>query len=354
VRVWEFSGAMSAGPRPVATGPPSEDGEQGGDPVDLSTGLFVYEKTDLEVPDVLSAAVKRTYRPQDSISYAFGIGTTSPYDVSIWGGPNVDGRDTIDFYRPDGGRVRYTRTNPGTPQTEAVYEAQGSPGRFFRSKMRWNAQNGGWDLRFRDGAVYEFGNFTPLRAIRDRFGNELRITRSNGASGRVTQLTTPNGRWVKFTYDAASRVSEARDNGGRRAAYTYNTSGRLATATDPGGGTSTYTYDGFGRMTSVADARGITFLRTTYDANGRAAEQTTADGATHRFAYTLDTAGRVERTRVTAPRGSVREVSFNAEGYSTRDVRDLGGPSEQVTTYEREAATNLLRSSIDPLGRRTP
>jgi hypothetical protein len=37
-----------------------------GDPVDPSTGLFILEKTDLALPDVIPITLRRTYRPADA------------------------------------------------------------------------------------------------------------------------------------------------------------------------------------------------------------------------------------------------------------------------------------------------
>ncbi|HEX8067899.1 MAG TPA: RHS repeat-associated core domain-containing protein [Thermoleophilaceae bacterium] len=350
VRIWEFTGAMiSSSPAPPAGGPGGGGGGPGGgDPVDLGTGLFVYDKTDLAVDDVIPASLQRTYRPGDTNSYAFGIGTNHSFDLRLWSANNYVDTDLI---LPHGGRVHYVRTSPGTGFGDAVYEAQTTPGTYFKSRISWNGS--GWDLRLRDGTVYVFGDLEPLRAIRDRFGNTLTITRDAGQTGNVTQVTTPHGRWIKFTYDGANRVTEARDNGGHRTAYSYDAAGRLSTATDAGGGTTSYTYDGANQMLSVRDPRNITYLQNTYDSNGRVAEQRMADGGVYTFAYTLDGSGAVTATKVTDPRGSTREVRFNSDGYATSDTAALGTTLEQRASLERQPGTNLVLSATDALNRRT-
>ncbi len=64
------------GPR-LRTG--SRRSPTGGDPVDLGTGLFVYQHNDLQLPDsVMPFALTRTYRPGDNNSHSFGIGTGEP------------------------------------------------------------------------------------------------------------------------------------------------------------------------------------------------------------------------------------------------------------------------------------
>ena len=66
-----------------------------GDPVDLSSGLFVYNKPDLELPDVIPINSTRTYRPNDSWSRPFGIGATHPYEMFIGGDGNAYGVHSI-------------------------------------------------------------------------------------------------------------------------------------------------------------------------------------------------------------------------------------------------------------------
>src|SRR5204862_3197763 len=113
----EFSGVMINVPglNPPANGPIPCDECKDGDPVDLGTGLFVYEKTDLYVHDVMPLALTRTYRPQDFASRPFGIGSTHPYEMFMWSARQYREADLI---LPDGGRVHFERTTPGeAPQT---------------------------------------------------------------------------------------------------------------------------------------------------------------------------------------------------------------------------------------------
>lgn len=112
VVLYEFTGAM-LGTRtrtPPPTGPTPGTPDDG-DPVDLGTGLFVMTKTDLALPDVLPLVLTRTYRNEDPEVRPFGIGATHPYD--LWMGNQQDFQQ-VDLILPDGGRIHYTRINPGT------------------------------------------------------------------------------------------------------------------------------------------------------------------------------------------------------------------------------------------------
>jgi hypothetical protein len=112
--------------------------------------------------------------------------------------------------------VHYVRITPGTGWTDAIFAHQetattaATPTAFYKSTMRWNGH--GWDLTTTDGTVYVFGENAPLQAIRDRHGNQMTILHANDQQGPVTQVLSPNGRWIKllggvttYGYDSAYR-----------------------------------------------------------------------------------------------------------------------------------------------------
>jgi len=349
VVIYEFNGIMIGGSGdPPDEGPEPGDKDKCCDPVDLSTGLFVLEKTDLVLPDTIPIALRRTYRPGDAASRPFGIGSSHPYELFLWSDNNYQ---ELDLILPDGGRVYYVRVSSGTGFTDAVYEHTTTPSAFYKSYIYWNGT--GWNLTLKNGTVLDFPDFGPLRAIRDRNGNQLTITRSGGGLGTITQITSPNGRWLQFSYGTGNRISQIEDNSGRTVSYTYDGSGRLWKVTDANGEITEYTYDSSHRMLTIKDARGIVYLTNEYDSNGRVITQTQADSSTYELDYTLDGAGKVTQTDVTDPRGNVRRVTFNSNGYTLTDTRALGTSEEQTITYNRQSGTNLILGLTDPLNRET-
>jgi RHS repeat-associated protein len=358
VVIYEFSGAMVSNPSNAPTnGPPAGSGpkDKGGEPVDLSTGLFVYERTDLVLPDTIPISLTRTYRQSDTVSRPFGIGMTHPYEIFMVG----DTRPYTyqELILPDGARIHYDRISPGTSFSDAVYEHTSTQTGFYKSQLAWNGS--GWDLTLKDGSVYTFPDSdsatVPRRAactsMRNRFGETLSLTRDSNSN--LTRITTPNGRWVEFTYDTSNRITQAKDNIGRTVGYTYDAGGRLWKMTDPAGGVTEYTYDATHEMLTIKDPRNHVYLTNEYDANGRVFRQTQADSGIYQFAYTTDGSNNVTQTDVTDPLGNVRRTTFNAAGYVFTDTFALGKPEQQVITYERQAGTNFLLSVTDPLGRKT-
>lgn len=364
VVLYEFSGAMvGLGPRfapgvgPRVADPYGSDGE----PVDLSTGLFVHRKTDLAVSGLIPIHVDRAYRPADTRTRAFGIGSSHSYEVFLIG--NANPWSYIDIVLQDGARIHYERTSSGTGWFDALYEHTATPGQFYKSSIRWHPSSvlGHWRLTFPNGDVWMFAESSTatttaaagLIGILDRFGNRVDVVRG-GPDNAVTRVSAANGRYLAFTYDSGGRITQIADNAGRTVGYMYDGLGRLWKVTDPEGGVTQYAYDASHRMTTITDERGIVFVNNEYGVGDRVVRQTLPDGAVYAFSYTTDAQGRVVQTDVTNPRGMVRRTTFNVAGYSTKVVEGVGTPFERArVTLERAHGSNLITAVTDALGRRT-
>jgi hypothetical protein len=210
-RLYGFTGAsFNDGNEPPPAGPPPGDccGNDG-DPVNLTTGIFTYEMTDLVVQDVMPLAPTRTYNSQDTdptSARPFGTGMTHPYAVFLHSEVSFQEADLI---LPDGGRVHYARSpESGGVWYQTIFEHTATPTAFYESRISfWGGviANGGWELKRKDGTVYVFGHAAPLQAIRDRNGNEIRLTWSGSntfgsGNGNLLRVTSPHGRWIEFSY----------------------------------------------------------------------------------------------------------------------------------------------------------
>jgi RHS repeat-associated protein len=357
VLIYGFTGAMVGSPdlAPFDGPAPGNASSADGDPVDLGTGLFVLNSTDFYIPDTIPLSLRRTYRQNDTISRAFGIGTTHLYDIFLVG--DTDPWTYIDLVLPDGGQVYYKRISPGPSYNNAVYQNTTSPTIFYGSTITFNSV--GWNLVLKDGTTLVFPDGIDATApqecallgIMDRNGNTIQMARDESAN--LISITSPNGRWINFTYDSTNRVTQAVDDLGRTVTYTYNAAGSLASVVDLDGGTTSYTYDSNNNMLSLTDPRGIAYLQNQFDSNNRVASQKLANGGTYKFVYKLNSSSGVAETRVTNPLGVIRSVTFNANGYTVTDVRAGGESVQQTTSYQWDTKTNLLLGFTDPLGRKT-
>jgi RHS repeat-associated protein len=401
VVIYDFSGAMvgsgAAGPNTQRTSK-----SKAGDPVDLSSGLFIYEKTDLVLSDVIPLSLTRTYRQNDSWSRPFGIGATHPYEMFIGGdGTGYGATPYVDLILPDGSRIHFTGVGPGPTYLTYLNSSAGTPwyGALISNNAPINPNNytfpGRWQLQTKDGTIYSFpdagGLVNPgcqaLVGITDRYDNQVTITRNVDQNCTISKITSPSGRYIQFTYDTSYRVKTAADSSGRQVQYSYDASGRLQTVTDANGGVWTYGYDSLNRMTTIQDSRLITYLTNTYTSAGMVYQQYLADGTSfYQFNWTTTSntqnvtftansgsggpppyqvlnfrgcttcnegyAPLVSQVNVVDPRGYTRQVIFNQNGYPTSDTLALGKPEQETTTYTYYP-DNLINTVTDQLGRAT-
>lgn len=321
------------------------------DPVDVTTGAFTMQKTDMVLPGRLPVAITRTYRSQAGGIGPFGEGGSFNYHIQL----AVVGT-ALRLQMSDFSRYLFSQ-DPDTKYRNAVYP-------MFKGAEITKFPNNTAELRWKDGMIYAFNAAGWLIEQRDRYNNRIQIIRD--AANRVTEIREPSGRALTFTYTQVIRghvsppfdvISTITDPLGRTVVYVYyvGSNGRLSRVIDIGGGVTTYTYGEYTQayywnegMLSITDARGITYLRNEYDLNGRVAKQTLANGGAYTFAYTL--AGQtVTQTNVTNPRGLVTKYRMNGSQYVTQVER----PGANITNYERDIGTNTLTAVVDPLARRT-
>ncbi|MEU7903379.1 RHS repeat-associated core domain-containing protein [Actinoplanes sp. NPDC049118] len=353
-RVWSFTGAMfNSASRPGWLESIFTDAMDwlDGDPVDLSTGRLTDSHTDLAVSDTFPIAVTRNYWQADDDRRDFGVGWLSQYGMFFH---SEDQYDEVDLYLPGGRKVHFVRTSEATGFDKVVLEAVDTTGEWRGARVKYAkdpafGDNRGWVLTRRDGMVFTIPLYGALAAVRDRNGNQISLSYDGN---RLTQVTSPNGRWIRFTHDNRNRITSATDNVGRAVAYTYNGQGLLETVTDPAGKVSRYTYDAEKRLKTATDARNVTYLVNEYDANGRVQKQTLPGNVVYQFAYELSAAGKVTATRVTQPDGTVRRVEFNAAGAAVSDTAAYGTAAQATTRYERSAHQQIT-AVVDPLNRRT-
>lgn len=355
-QIISFGMGLGPGTAPAAKGPPVNGCVQGGDPVDCATGLFLHTETDIAIKDIIPISVTRTYRQNDYISRAFGIGTNLSYNMWLYTPSTASVPPEVDLVLSDGSRVQYFLRS-GTSLSDAVWTNTNTPSIYYGSRLTsfHTGSDEGFTITLRDQTVLKFARHAPngILSITDRNGNAVTFTVSDPTTGgQITRVTSPSGRYIQFYYDATGRITQATDNIGRSVYYAYDSAGRLASVTDPAGNSASYVYDSSDRMTTVTDKRGNVMVTNQYDANGRVSQQALADGAVWKFAYALDSNGNVTQTTVTNPRGIQRQDTFNSDGYLTQQISAVGLPEQQTISVQRDADNQVL-SVTDALGRTT-
>lgn len=343
---------------PPAPGP-KPGGERDGDPVDLATGTYVASRTDIAIPDVMPISISRTYQQFDATSNAFG-GWTMSYDLSLY---QASGSTDINVVLSDRTQI------PFALQSTDVWKVVSVPAGAFYGATLTKVDNPNYahtkqfQVTMRDQTKLRFDGDPPnqLLEIEDANGNQVTLTRdgANGASGKITRITSPNGRYLALTY-TGTHVTQVTDNIGRTLTYGYDTATNtlLTTVLDADQTVLpaaqqvpvTYAYDGNKRLYTIQDKRKNVVLTNHYDAaTGKLTQQDLPDGTFWKYGYQSNTFGST--TAVTNPRTYVTNYNFNLAGYTISVVEDVNGAKR--TTQMLRDGNNMLISVIDPLNRTT-
>jgi len=379
------------------------------DPVNLNNGLFHYSMTDLVVPGTPSIEVRRVFQQNDAMTYSFGLGMASSYDILV---TTPDSSQEVVMGIPGQARVHFTPVNGAG--TGFPMFADSGPSQWLGAILTRDSENSlQLTARRRDGMRYLFGHGTGgaegwLVGITDTFGNEIAITRT--LTGQIMSvISLPSGHWIKFTRNANGLVTSVTDQSGRTVSYTYENQDagtgprRLLTVTDPSQqglpspaktvyawstdtsfcntgapctpSPATYLTDVFDRRQNSAQPLVPHELHQTYDVQGRVHDQQFADSSTQTFDYASADVSCLGGTMTDLPTGSstcvmfaggktssvttavgtalerTRAYTYGAEGLRTRvdDTFDAhGSPNTRSTTYTYDGLGNLTRVRTAP------
>ncbi len=192
----------------------SQETTQAGDPVDLFTGSFTMQETDLKIPNtVLPMEVSRIYRSGIAAFGPFGWNWDHNYNIylrvlndnniAVWRNLHED-IFTFDGneYEPPRGRFEKLTRLPGLNEE---YEIAASGGRI---------------LKFSRPAGWLDVERIPLIQIRDRYDNQINFT--YGVQDHLLKVEDNDGRFFIFEYDECGLIVGIRDHTDRTFRYDHN------------------------------------------------------------------------------------------------------------------------------------
>jgi YD repeat-containing protein len=290
-------------------------------------GALIPVETDLYRPDTIPLAFTRTYRRLDDWAKRNRIFLPHVYDPFYWGDRFPYGNST--WFLPDGQEIHFQRISPGIGFADAVAESTSTSPTFESSRINWNGW--GWDLTLEDGTTYispeAYSAKRPqqgsLVAIFDRNGNEVRLIRQS--NGDLTEIKSPNGRWIRLSY-SEGQVSRATDDSGNAVDYGYDPRGRLVTVKSSLGPSVRYSYNSDNQLTEVDNSSGKAVLQARYDSSGEVTKIIVGEYYPYTFRFAVDRNTKTGHSEVIDPKGHV-----------TRVILQLSS-DESVTSYSIENA----------------
>ncbi|KAF1005952.1 MAG: tRNA(Glu)-specific nuclease WapA [Luteibacter sp.] len=370
--------------------PAKPDGACCGDPVDLLSGTLVENVADVVLPDVMPVSATRTWHSiahsalkdpnavQDTRAFGSWRGDYDLFINGTWG--------TISVRLPNGTLLSPFNQVKALPGGDGRWEYAGNiasyAGTTIDAKLTSQCDRDNefecYVVNTPDGTRYYSQPFGGLYEIRDRFDNRIRIVRD---AGLVTQVISPNGRYLTFTYNSDNNIASVADHTGRTWTYGYHklsfpvgawadggpapgsatsTMYLLDTVTYPDQTTTRYIYNENttppssgaacastvpGTLASVVDRNGTKVVDVSY-CGVKVASQSYADGGVMKFRY------QGSATEVTDTQGNVRRLIFGSAGYPDSDTRGYGTSlANTVASVHNERGLRV--SSKDALGRTT-
>lgn len=216
--------------------------------------------------------------------------------------------------------------------------------------------SGHYVLTERHGNVMTFNSDNRIQSIANPNGATQTFSYS---SGKLSQLTDSHGRSLTFTW-TGSNISSVSDGTGRSVSYAYS-SGDLTSCTDVESKAWTYQYDAEHRMISLKDPLNRFIAENDYDGESRVTRQRSMGDATREWQYLY--AGYVN-TEIN-PQNGVTKYYHDEKGRSLGVENPLGNRSRiaydgqdrtilQTTPKDEDVvrvfnADNNLVSETDPL-----
>lgn len=311
-----------------------------GDPVNMSTGNFVYQKAFLYCKGLLPLGFAIFYNSLQQEESSLGRGWNHNYELSV---------------KEEGAKTR-VRLGDGR---ERVF-VRGKDGRFAGTGSGEKLEKTGKSYRYvnRNGLGFSFSENGTIAAIRDSHGNGINFEYDD--EGRLSRASVNGDSWLSYTYNEDGYVARAEDHAGRKVTLGYS-GGNLSEVTDERGYTYRYLYDGEGMLKSIENPEGAPELINAYDEKGRVVTQTLVDGA--KLSYTYDDAhNRVEyvenngnkivyvhdecrrNTETIFSDGSIK-TSYDSRGLMTSKTDKRGSTTRYYYTPE-----GRMSRTVNPLG----
>ena len=279
--------------------------EYAGEPVDMCTGSYVNEITDLVLRGAMDLDFVRCYNSRYPQKGTLGIGWTHNYETRIETDEN-----TVTVLWGDGRQESFSEDGSGVFQSD------------FGSYDSLSRTENGFCYRNKTGDQYFFDQNGRLVSIGDRYSHTITFEYEGDV---LTSVRASEKRWLRFEYEGGL-LSKVNDSIGRSVRFFYE-DGLLSSVEAADGSTESYEYDDGLRLSALINAESVRILENTYDAEGRVASQHFPDSTEMRYEYGEDHLKFTDRNGVSA-------VYYHDDHY--RHVRTVFEAGEESYVYNEK------------------
>ena len=294
------------------------------DPVNLSTGNFIYDRTDLEVGGREPFVFRRFYNAINGREGVLGRDWNHNYEVHL---EFTDGEAVL--LREDGKEERF-------------FWEKDRYLSLFASEGTLEKAEDGYTYRTREQKVYRFDREGMCLETETLLGGRVTFTYETEAPFRLVKAEKDTGEFFAFSYGADGMLERVEDHTGRCLSYQYQ-GGLLKEVRLPDGNTFRYGYTPQGKLEQVENQRGIVTVENFFDEEHRTTLQKFPDGTQMSYVYDAE-----KKTVELTERNGSRVTYVHDDKY--RDVKHIHSNGEERFAYNQNNQKTLY---VDRLGNKT-
>ena len=289
-----------------------------GDPVNMSTGNFLFETTDIEIPGKTPLSFKRFYNALDNLGTSLGKNWTHNFNLTL---------HTEDNF------IHITFSDGHTETFEQISDIEYASA--LESTNVLVKAKGGFALLDKEGDTYLFCDEGLLRSIEHIDNATTKLSYKDSLLQKVSSLTGH----LLFDYNEEGLLSKVTDHTKREVHFSY-TNNLLTEVTSPDKSTNTYTYNTQGLLEEMINPLGVVTLKNEFDKESRVIHQILADSSTLTYSYNEQDL----TTTITEQNG--HQITFVRDSdFKTTEIRYEDGTKESFSYnefFQRTSFTDRL------------
>ena len=294
------------------------------DPVNLSTGNFIYDFEDLAIDGEIPLSFHRYYNSKDSRISVLGKSFRHNYEIYL----NVNDDGEVDIIMEDGQHKVFAVEN-------GVYYGKNTATDFLTSDKQH------FYLKDVDDNTYIFDKDKKLIRIENR--NNLGISLTYDEDKLLIKVVNDYGDCLNYEYDEKTNLlARVFDHTGRDVVITYSDEKRIKTVCSALGKNISYEYASNGRIKDIVNSQKIHTVENIYDKKFRVIRQLFSDGGSMSFEYDDE-----NHTVTQTERNGVQTIFVHDGQYRNTEIRYADGTVEKFVYNDK----NQCIKYTDRLGR---
>lgn len=240
-----------------------------GDPVNMATGNYVYDKEDLKISGDIPLVFHRYYNSQDNFVGCLGRGFRHNFDIRLY----VKGQEAF-ITMPNGSRENFLKNEEG---------------KFFSTTfsdiiLQYKEDSTKYEANLSTGITYVFDEAGYI--IRSEDQNHKGITYFYDENGMLERVENDYRDVIFFEYEG-NRLHSVRTSSDCTLEMLYKGE-QLDTVIMPNGTRYYYRYSENNKIVEIKNARDIITVHNEYDQEGRIIKQSFVDGSVMYYEYEED------------------------------------------------------------------